>query len=165
MSIQTFKQRGFPWGSLRRVLGVAGWGLVLAVAVAAFRTEPPRLARGGSPLYEIAVEDSIRGLKPGAKPKKPTLPKGQVCPYCGLIHPLTVQRTSTNQVLTIDAYRHPITNRWALDYFYCYNCKIWHHRRPSLHAASPSAEQLITPPSPAAATNRPHTQPSPAAPH
>jgi hypothetical protein len=58
------------------------------------------VAEGGSPLYSVAVRESVQGLKTGGKQEP--VAAAQVCPKCGKVH-ATVAANETNQL----AAAHP----------------------------------------------------------
>jgi hypothetical protein len=140
--------------TLRATLG-------LALCVACLKPDTAvaeDIAEGGSPLYSIAVCESIEGLKNLGKPEEPA--KGKVCPKCGKVHPpQAASRTNdvravsspsppsggrdnakTNLPTVVSAPQAAVPETETSEYYYCPNCKIYHRRKATPpHAVRPRA--------------------------
>ena len=126
------------------------------------------IARAGSPLYTIAVNASVRGLKhsgkdepakpdevckdcgkvhaPVAKPLAipgggavPVAPAGEVCAQCGVVHPPAGSVLSTNAPAHVHQHEHPALGTDVGDFYYCDNCKTYHRRDKDAAAPAPPA--------------------------
>jgi ribosomal protein L32 len=72
--------------------------VAVALVNATLSTSAQEIAEGDSPLYSIAVHESIEGLKGRAR-DEPAAP-AKVCPKCGKVHPAGADASETNAVST-----------------------------------------------------------------
>jgi len=105
-----------------QLFGTAASVAVIAGLVGAGLTRPPAgmdITEPNSPLYGIAVTESVKGLNGEKKEPK----QGEPCPDCGQIHaPVVVPQG--NVAGTAGAA--------STNFFYCENCKAYHPVEPEL---------------------------------
>lgn len=104
--------------------------IIVAAAVGRGRDVPPPgddVAEGGSPLYQIAVDESVKGLVLGRRGE--AAEKGTPCPGCGKVHQSAAEHAAHG------------SHGEAPDssYYYCPKCKTYHRR------TAPAADGLVTP--------------------
>jgi hypothetical protein len=151
----------FPGRARRRRAALSGragvflGALLAGTAGGALQAQP--IAEGGSPLYLIAVRESILGLKGGKTPPRAA--------------PARAPARSRAASSAGNARRMAITPEFLRRYYYCTNCHAWHLRAQPLPApAGKGATNVppragVRPGSPPAATNqfsRPPPRPAPA---
>ncbi len=105
-----------------QLIGILAFVAVVAGVVGAGLTRPPAgsdIVEPNSPLYEITVTESIKGLS-GEKEE----PKaGEPCPDCGQIHaPVGVPQGNVAGS----------AGNVSTNFVYCENCKAYHAAAPPL---------------------------------
>lgn len=158
--------------SNRVALVAVGVLVVIGTAVAARRSRAPAgadITEGGSPLYKIAVDESIKGLhaKKGEKPEA----QGGACPQCGKVHaspaPVRVgtpaapaaQPAAAEGVPCAKCGKvHPAPHAVPVGaaaahsaagasrgYVYCSRCKVYHRRQPQPGTAEAGEGSILQP--------------------
>lgn len=116
------------WTTKQLLILMAGAALV-ATAVGAGLKRPPAgadITLPDSPLYNIAVTESIKGLN-GEKEES----AGTPCPDCGKIH----AQPAANVAQSAGAQ--------SKNYYYCENCKIYHRNPVSVQLGNEAPQPGI----------------------
>ena len=120
--------------------------IIVAAAVGRGRDVPrpgDDVAEGGSPLYRIAVTESVTGLVQDRRPD--AAQKAAPCPKCGKVHGSAA------------AHASPVSrgDEPESSYVYCPKCKVYHRRTapPAGGLVAPPARLADHPPHPPAAAS------------
>lgn len=102
------------WTTGQMFGGIATAAVVAAAVCAGLMRAPAGsdITLPNSPLYNIAVTESVKGLED----KKEDTPKEEVCPDCGKIH---APAQGTQKVAQS-------AGGTSTKYSYCDNCKVYH---------------------------------------
>jgi hypothetical protein len=151
------------------LVAVAAPAIIGTALVARFSGLPAGadITEGGSPLYRIAVEESVKGLRSKQADKDPA--RNRPCPKCGKVHapPAPADNVPCPKCGKIHPAPHGVPASGAAahsaaggsrDYVYCPRCKVYHRRRLELDPARHGG--ISTPPPPGAAP-RPSPGPAP----
>ena len=98
--------------------------VIIGTAVDAHLSRPPPgvdITEAGSPLYGIAVAESVKGL--ANKKDDGADAQGQVCPSCGKVH------AAPGATPTVAGVANSAGGENS-NYYYCDNCKQY-HRQPA----------------------------------
>ncbi|MCP5519745.1 MAG: hypothetical protein H7A45_21100 [Verrucomicrobiales bacterium] len=132
----------------RALLACCGWLLGLSLAgVGGLMAQP--IARGGSPLYLLAVRESVAGLQSRANPAAPAAAGNGA----GAV-PLNTNQLARARTAPVAALPEALSKY----YYYCTNCAAYHLRSsPLTNAVSPLPVQAPL----AAPTNAPASAAAP----
>ncbi len=99
----------------KQLLAVIGGAAVIAIAVGASLRNPPPgsdITLPNSPLYNIAVTESVNGLKDNKKENE-----AKPCPDCGKIHEARAPDVAQS------------AGGVSQQFEYCVNCKVYHRKQ------------------------------------
>jgi len=127
------------WTTKQLLILMAGAALVATAVGAGLRKPPPGadITLPDSPLYNIAVTESIKGLN-GEKKEA----AGQPCPDCGEVHAQPAPDVAQS------------AGGQSQNFEYCENCKTYHRKAVTMQigneAAQPGIPNLVSNPDPPA---------------